>query len=138
MKGKDVPIKTLAEYRVGDHFEDHEGLHYDDAESLVGVGVLNFCGCGDQSGRLELVAAIIEERQINQRCDGSWTERSARWRAFVETHLGNEIAAEIIFNWLDNLGFLDHGSSLPGWPTERGLKLVALIREALKEDASHD
>ena len=87
----------------------YEGGHHETAESLIQVGILGMCACGDPEMNLKYVLEGMSN--LGKPSDA---RSPAQW---------------FFLYWLDTEGFTEHGTSLPGWLTESGKCLLSLLKE---------
>lgn len=122
----------LSDYASGDRFV-RDGCHYDSAEDLVS-GMLGFCGCGAPDLALDYVGAgldlVAQRMALWESQDGHAETRFKATEARELEHFGTDGARYFFWYWADGEGFLEHGSLVPGWLTERGKQMLALIGEA--------
>lgn len=124
-------MKTLADYRQADGwFKSEDGCDYETATDLLQCGMLDFCGCGSPEENLDFIRTglelINEKRPENpNEFDKWWHEKEER----VLKHFGNSQSAYFFYYWLDKEEYTEHGGSVPGWLTEKGLELLGLLNE---------
>jgi len=93
---------------------DEEGVSYEDAGSFLGTKILDFCGCGNPDSALEYV------RDVMQNIKGKDFDS--------RKYDGKEY---FVWYYLDNKELTDHGSSVPGWLTEKGEEFLEDLNEYL-------
>lgn len=122
--------KTLAEYAKQDGYEDEQGCWHEDAESLLQTGILGFCGCGRGEDSLLYVLRgleLIDEKGPDAR--DKWDAWYAGHRARMDEHFKTSGAKYFFFYWCDKEGLTEHDGSVPGWLDDKGLNLLAMLRE---------
>jgi len=125
----------ISKYKQEDGtYLDEEGCTYDDAESIL-ISILGLCGCGmpDEvllfvKDALELVQDLKENVWQDKKTYGEWAEDAGR----VFRTCGIEY---LTWNFLDQKGLLEHGGSLPGWLTSKGIDFLEDLREYAKNKA---
>lgn len=120
-------MKKLSDYKKRDNgFCDYEmdGISYQDAEGLLVCGFLDFCGCGMPEEVLELMYEVLKNIDF----DIDWDTRHKRDEELMPT----DAIKYTVWNVLNNKGMLEHGSSLPGWKTEKGMEFQELLGEYLE------
>lgn len=99
------------------HLIDSNGCCYDDMQSLIQCGILEFCGCSCPSQNLDYIKRELE-------------------RIASKQIYGNNISdSEQFFQyWADANELTEHGFCLPGWLTEKGKALIELIKLSQQEE----
>lgn len=121
-----------------DQYRDPEGgfryedCWYEDEQSLVLSGVLGFCGCGMPEEAAQYVRAILEHIDAGMRLPRDGYEK---WAAHGET-IGSKGALYFAYYVLDDKGFIEHGGAVPGWLTEKGKRLLEMLRALPDEESS--
>jgi hypothetical protein len=102
----------------GEWYVDKKGVYYDTVEEYIG-SLLQFCGCGDPRGALAYTYAVLRD------IDNS-------------TYLHNMSEGVDYFTcyMLTHIGILDHGTSVPGWLTDKGRLVLALLEKVLHNDTT--
>ncbi|WOH61943.1 hypothetical protein [Bradyrhizobium sp. BWC-3-1] len=119
-------------------YEFSDGCHYDTAADLIQCGVLEFCGCGASSESLSYVRDGLAHIDRKQTEAPSYRDRDAstawwnKWQSDGLALFGNERARWFFYYWADNMGFTEHGGSVPGWLTNEGKELLADLIEITK------
>lgn len=129
--------KLLAKYRQEDgSLLDENGVwHGDSAVEFIQGAILKFCGCGlpDENVRYirDALALVDWNRQSirDQEPEHGWTEYRKRCTKLFNNHN----AEYFMWYWLDMQGYVEHGSSLPGWLSESGEELLEAMNEAIEE-----
>lgn len=107
---------------------DPDGCWHEDAEDVIRIGILKQCGCGNGWASMTYIRDIL--RLIRGR-DGS-DEGYKRCDDFFHS----EGEKYTMYYLLDDLGLTDHGTSVPGWLSEKGVEVLEDLEELLKEDES--
>lgn len=126
---------TLADYETKEGmYLDEEGACHESSELLIQCGLLGFCACGSPGENLEYVLGGLE--LINEIQDRDAPADLSERRKFYEeinarslAHHGNLNAERFFYYVADSEGWTEHGSVVPGWLTDYGLHLLALLRE---------
>lgn len=131
---------SLADYRKGAFYvigEDGDEEHAN-ATDLIYGGILNFCGCGDADASLVFVMRGLEiiDAATAPHPGQSSTDAYTEWKRRSMDHFGSEGASGFFFHWCDREGLSDHGGSIPGWLSEDGKRLLALLGEWASEGAA--
>ena len=99
----------------------HDGCHVDDPKEYLWFAVLKGCGCGSSNYFIELAWNVID--YFSQGFD----ERKSGY-IYDEKHMENELMAQ----WLDSAGLLEHGTSVGGsWLSDEGKELHEAINSQL-------
>jgi hypothetical protein len=99
----------------GEWYVDKNGVYYDTVEEYIG-SLLQFCSCGDPHGALVYVHGILKD--VNNR---TYTYDLSEMDYFA-------------YYMLTHIGILDHGTSVPGWLTDKGKLVLALLEKVLHND----
>lgn len=104
---------------------------FDDNESFIQTGILDFCGCGDVEGNLKFVQNGLKHiDDFHQKhSNRSFNDYYEQWIKNGLSIFGNESARNFFFYWADKEGFTEHGGSIPGWLTEKGRELLEDLNE---------
>lgn len=109
-------------------YEDPEGATHEDAESFLQSHVLEFCGCGSPDLSLaytrEVLQYILDLRLV-------WEEKQTyeEWIASGKNLFASDGARYFVFYVLDSKGLTEHGGSVPGWLSEKGMDLLSDLNE---------
>jgi len=126
-------IKTEEEFFQNQN-QDDEGCYYTLYEDYLTTGVCEFCGCGCPDEALKYVAEAL--KLVAWRKDYVWAKdiskkemdkRFHEWQTACKNVFGSTGAEYFMWYWLDNQGLTQHGSSVPGWLTDKGEKLLVNI-----------
>lgn len=135
----------LDDYRSAEFPDDYicpNDCNWDTARDmlLMSDAILGLCGCGMDGdfdyvmGGLELLAEKAPSGPLGM---ASYEAHSKWYDDFCErrtAHFGSDISAQFFFKWADREGLAEHGTSVPGWLTDTGKRLLALMREAAKRE----
>lgn len=114
-----------------------DDCQYESLRDLIQVGIFGLCACGHPCDNVELVGDALRLLQWRQENLGlPFAEWYAEWQAKELATFGSQRAADFVWYWLDSKDFTEHGSSIPGWPTDKGAAVLEAIDEwiALDED----
>lgn len=128
---------NLADYANEGSTFIEDGCEYETAQSLVETGILGFCGCGIPGETREYVEeglSIIES--IADFSRGNTNPFSEAFDAFhkakrqrIVARFPNIESWHFFLYWCSAEDLVEHGSSLPGWLTEKGKNLLSLLRQ---------
>lgn len=115
----------------------YDGCEYDTAQSLVECCILGFCGCGmpdETRAYVEEGLSIIEDLRTSHggMIDPFSAERIAFLKAKQErvaARFHSDESWYFFLYWCSAEDLVEHGSSLPGWLTEKGKNLLSLLRQ---------
>ena len=116
----------IKQYKKDDGYE-YEGVYYQSSEDLLQTGFLGFCGCGSPDDNLMYVLCGLS--LINDACkkyDCFWYKDHQKK---VNDHFKSSDGAYFFYYWADKEGYIDHGSSVPGWLTDKGKELLDMLIE---------
>ena len=115
----------------------YDGCEYDTAQALVERCILGFCGCGIPDETREYVEeglSIIESISVFAREhadpfseDFDAFHKAKRQR--IVARFTNMESWYFFLYWCDAEKLVEHGSSLPGWLTEKSSNLLSLLRQ---------
>ena len=108
----------------------YNNTEHDTAVSLLQVGVLGFCGCGLPESNLLYVLGGLE---LIDESEPAGFDAFSDW---IKGHRRRELrhfrsleAAYFFYYWADKEGLSEHGVGMPGWLTDEGANLMAMLRE---------
>lgn len=101
----------------GEWYVDKNGVYYDTVEEYIG-SLLQFCNCGYPHAALMYIHDILKE--IDNRTYSSCLTGVDYFTYYMLTHIG----------------ILDHGVSVPGWLTDKGKLVLALLEKVLHNDTT--
>lgn len=122
---------NIDKYKNEDGSYTYKECHHDDAVSVIGE-MLGFCGCGSNESAMEFVRdalQLVKERHLSS--------HEEAWKIILEkqnTLFHNDNIMFFTWYWLDDKGLTEHGSSVPGWLTNKGKEILDDLNEILKED----
>lgn len=113
---------------------DEKGGYHEDAASLI-ASLLGFCGCGSPEDAVQFTGKVL--RLIKSNSDVNWSnivevESHRRKKDDIFKDSGSEYFTYYV---LDEKEITEHGGSVPGWLTDKGHALLALIDEYESEYA---
>jgi len=104
-----------------------KGTYFEWPESFVEVAILNFCGCGrPESARGHVLDVLERFSKENNLWDYDETKDAAMF--------GTDGSMYFMFYWLSQEEYTEHGGSVPGWLTEKGIWLRDVLRLLKKEE----
>lgn len=104
-------------------FIDPKGCYHETADSVIQVGILGFCGCGDPDENVTFIGKIL--RLFEYREQNTYEQ----WKSKVRELLPNGDIEYFIWYWLDKEEYTEHGGSVPGWLTDKGKQLLSDITQ---------
>lgn len=104
-------------------YVDEDGIHYDTPEEVLQCKIMGHCMCGYPEESLRFIRNAL--RAID-RID--WAERQ---EFFGPLDCGLEYT---IYYMLDKYKLTEHGTSVPGWLTEKGEELLHDLDILLAEE----
>ena len=122
----------IDKYKKDDHYEDENGVYYEDSFSFITTHLLDFCGCGcpfDAAMYVKNSLQIVADLSLVQKKNITYEEWKTR-KPQIFTCVGAEY---FMWYYLDSKGFTEHGGSVPGWLTQKGIEMLSDLNE-LKED----
>lgn len=117
----------IDKFKREDGYYDQDNCYYEDAESFISIGILGFCGCGMPADALEYVRKalqLVDDVVI-------WGDRSAheQWEERKRELFSDDGAEYFMWYFLNDKGLTDHGTSVPGWLTDKGIELLSDLME---------
>ena len=110
-------VKRLADFEATEGgYLDPGGCWCGNAERLIHVGLLGFCGCYDPESNLEYVLAQLEAIE------------EYRWKVWPGKD-SLPAATYFFWYWCEKEDLTEHGGTVPGWLTGKGEELLGLLRE---------
>lgn len=114
-------------------FTDTRGMYCDRLEDLLQNGIFGFCMCGCPEENLEYIRAGLDHIEKLRNAPRPWS------RDWYEEHrkesvdlFGNSEAEYFFYYWADKEEYTEHGSSVPGWLTDKGMALLNLLNAHTK------
>lgn len=108
-----------------------------DVEAVMGE--LGFCGCGRPIGVLRHIhgaMSILRDRD-EQESGMTWHEWWELRKKRIRDHFSSDGAEYFMWYWLHKEGYTEHGGSVPGWLTDKGVDLLDALSDILaKQDAA--
>ncbi len=118
-------------------YYDQDECYYEDAESFISNSVLGFCGCGMPDAALEYVRKALQI--VDDLKQLVWEKKLTyeQWEERKKEVFANKGAEYFMWYFLDNKELTEHGVSVPGWLTKKGIELLADLTElsALEHEA---
>ena len=127
------PGKWNADLPINEHTGeiDVEGHWIGNYANYIFTDVLGFCACGMPDEVTKFIRSVL--RHVANLQDEVWDDSNPKtyseWDADGETLFNNEIMKYFMFYWLDKEGLTEHGSSVPGWLTDKGREILAKLDE---------
>jgi hypothetical protein len=107
----------------------YQGADYENAECLLQTGILGLCGCGDNESNLVYIAKALEYLQYRLE---SYSDSAETYQNAIKKELEffkSKEAARLMYYFLDSKGLTEHGSSIPGWLSEKGKEFMEDVFE---------
>lgn len=116
----------------GPEYMDEEGISYDGAEQFLQVKFLNHCACGRPFENIKYVGKVL--RHIHNLKELVWEKKTSYedWEKEGE-EIGSSDALYFAYYCLDELGLTEHGGSVPGWLTQKGIEFMEDAEELTEE-----
>lgn len=127
---------SLDQFKQPDGWYKLDGADFENAVDAIQTGFLGFCGCGTPEENIEYIRKGLELLGEPYPKDGTYAEQKPEWdarQARRDEHFGNHGSAYFFYYWADKNGLTEHGGAVPGWLTEKGKHLLALLNECPKE-----
>lgn len=107
---------------------------YRDAEDFLITGIMGFCGCGFPDQALQHIRDVLQ--LIHELKSLIWDNKltTDQWYARELKVFGSVGAAYFTYYVFDNLKLTEHGGSVPGWLTQKGIDLLNDINELYPHD----
>lgn len=106
-----------------EYFYDDDRCAYDSKYKLLTIGKLEFCGCMNQEV-IEDILRVLKDFSMRGETHHTYYTDMAKRLKFDEKYL------LLIYQYLDGLGFLEHGTAIRGsWLTEKGERLIEDFKE---------
>ena len=107
-----------------------DGCQYDTASEYYQCEFFGLCGCGKPDENLEYIKdglTLIDNRMKRKI---SYEEMKAQEIAVF----GSKKAAYFFYYWADKTELTEHGSSVPGWLTDKGEEVLEDLTQITKEE----
>ena len=113
-------------------YKDEEGISYAGAEDFLQTKILNFCCCGRPFENIKYVGKIL--RYIHDLKEKVWNGKIS-YEAWEEEgkKIGSVESLYFAYYYLTEIDLLEHGGSVPGWLTAKGIEFMEDAEE-LKEE----
>jgi hypothetical protein len=120
----------IDKFKEEDVYCSEDGCEYDTAEDFIQCEVLGFCGCGNPECNLKFIMDGLKHiNSISPSNRSNFDEWYQQWYEEGLSFFGSEGARYFFFYWAAKEGFTEHGSSVPGWLTEKGNHLLSDLAE---------
>lgn len=125
----------IEQHKQPDGWYRYDGCDYQDAAELLRSRIL-VCGCGMPEAAMLFVVEMLEcfsdlgSAKTRAEMD-AWCEQR---RATEARLMQSDGARYFVYYLLNELGLLEHGGSVPGWPTEEGKAFVAAARANIEPE----
>lgn len=120
-------------------YTDADGMSWSGLEEVLAIKVFGFCMCGapDLALRLMRDALRLADMQSPSDYDAHRAWYHAIYRPACEAVFGDKPGVEeVVWYLLNDKGLLEHGSSVPGWLTDKGRELLADLETLFAEEAA--
>lgn len=120
----------IDKFKKEDGYYDQNECYYEDAESFIATAILGFCGCGMPDKALEHVRRalqIVDDIKLVQEKKITYLQ----WEERKKEVFANEGAEYFMWYFLDNKKLTQHGGSVPGWLTDKGIELLHDLNKLL-------
>lgn len=118
------------ETTVGEYI-DPTGCAWESAEDFLQGYVLGFCCCGQPDANLKFIAQVL--KHINELKTEVWSKNISfeDWQ-FQGSTIASENALYFAYYFLDQKELTEHGGSVPGWLTDKGIEFMEDVNELYK------
>lgn len=124
------------QYEVEDGYETDEGVYWDTAPDLIHGHLFGFCCCGRPHDFLRKIAgALWLVRELTRKDYESWQEHYDGWKERRDEILGDSGNQYTYWYLLDRAGLTEHGSSVPGWLTPKGERVLNDLKRILEKSS---
>ena len=113
----------------GVYVSDDE-CQYDTASEYYQCEFFGLCGCGMPDENLEYIRDGLS--LIDKRIKTEMTLEEVRAQEIAV--FGNKNAAYFFYYWADKSELTEHGSSVPGWLTDKGEEVLEDLIQITKEE----
>lgn len=115
----------IDKFKKEDGYYDEDDCRYETALDFIVIGIFKFCGCGNPKSSMEYIRdilALIEAIDLNSNgaFDEAWKLRWKNLEGFFKSR-GEQYT---MYYLLDKLELTEHGSSVPGWLTDKGKEVL--------------
>lgn len=119
----------IDKFKKENGYYDQNECYYEDAESFISNGILGFCGCGMPDAALEYVRKALQI--VDDLKQLVWKKKITyeQWEERKKEVFVNDGAEYFMWYFLDNKKLTEHGGSVPGWLTKKGIELLADLTE---------
>lgn len=119
----------IDQYRQDDgYYADEDDVHHGDTpEDCIRSMILNWCGCGCPKDALNYVKKVLKGISM------IYKDENYGFRGF-EKEFPDSGARYTILYVLDERGLTDHGTSVPGFLTEKGKEILKDLEQLSLED----
>ncbi len=138
----DIIKPNIADYvnDAGAFIQD--GCEFDTAASLVECNILGFCGCGipDETRMyveegLSIIESIADfNRENTDLFSAAYDAFHKAKRERIHARFHSMESWYFFLYWCDAEKLIEHGSSLPGWLTDKGSNLLSLLRQVRSDN----
>lgn len=110
-------------------YRHEDGSEYEDAEDLLIKRFTGFCGCGNPEEALQFMAKVL---RMLHTITGEGYEARLQAEKDIFAITG---ASTFTYYVLSELGLTEHGGSLPGWLTQKGIEFMEDVEELYSEES---
>ena len=109
-------------------YVDPDGCSWETPEDFLQGYVLGFCCCGDPDANVKYIARVLEH--IDDLKNSVWT-KDITYEEWYEKGrgLGTGTSLQFTYYFLDSKGLTEHGTSVPGWLTDKGREFLEDVKE---------
>ena len=111
---------------LAEHFDEDDGTSEMLQDNIWSA--LDLCGCGNHALTLEFISEGMRILKItdDDDSDEGWTRKWEEQKKFESKYQGGAL---LLWYFLTNMGFAEHGGSIPGWLTDSGRFMFEKITE---------
>ena len=113
-------------------FSDANEIEYDSVTDVLQIGVFGFCGCGLPDENVKLIVDGL--RLLKESSDRGAEERKKipheewypDWDKRMNSVFESEASKYFFYYWCDKEELTEHGGSVPGWLTDKGVEVLRI------------
>jgi hypothetical protein len=120
--------EKINEYERDQVFEEESQGWWQSIEDALMNKYTNYCTCGDPKAALIFMASVI--RFVEDKREMDTGERETREKELFPV----EGSSYFIYYALSELDLLEHGGSVPGWTTEKGIHFMEDVESVYSQD----
>ena len=119
----------IDKYFKKDGYYDEYGCFYGDAKSFIATSIFGFCGCGMPNEALEYVRKSLQLVDDLTNLVFPNIISYEDWEKRKKQVFSDNGAEYLMWYFLNEKELTQHGSSVPGWLTQKGIELLSDINK---------